>query len=399
MLAGGNGTGAGSTPKKASTAQYTYTFLGWSTDSTATTADSNALNNVTENRTVYAIFSETLKTYAITFVKAQEDGGGTLQTVNVAYGEMPAYTGTTPTTTKTGWYRFTGWTPALATVTGAATYTAVFAEGFAGLTRPFIARQIIEAETSDLSIVGDYVFANCYKLTSVSFPAVTKVGIMAFSGCSSLNTVYMPAVESIASQGFYACRQLTEVSFPNATYIRYNAFGGCSSLTSVSFPNVTTVETSTFAYCSRLTTIYMPLLQFTGSGMFQACSTLANISLPSVSIINDQTFSACSMLSNVYLPMAETIKTYAFTKCRDLVSVSFPMVSYIAGYAFASCSNLTTFIIGNTSSIVSLVQSTAFSGTNNAIIYVPDDLVNTYKAAANWSYYSSRIKGISELPN
>lgn len=32
-------------------------------------------------------------------------------------------------------------------------------------------------------------------------------------------------------------------------------------------------------------------------------------------------------------------------------------------------------------------------------IYVPDASVNAYKAATNWSTYSSQIVGISQLPN
>ena len=41
---------SGTAPTKASTAQYTYTFSGWNADSTATTADADALKNITANR-------------------------------------------------------------------------------------------------------------------------------------------------------------------------------------------------------------------------------------------------------------------------------------------------------------------------------------------------------------
>ena len=48
--------------------------------------------------------------------------------------------------------------------------------------------------------------------------------------------------------------------------------------------------------------------------------------------------------------------------------------------------------------MASLTGTNAFQGASNAIIYVPDALVNDYKAATNWSTYADRIKGISELP-
>ena len=40
-------------------------------------------------------------------------------------------------------------------------------------------------------------------------------------------------------------------------------------------------------------------------------------------------------------------------------------------------------------------NSSVASGTG--FIYVPDDLVNSYKAHTNWSAYASQIKPLSEL--
>jgi len=131
VLDGGNGTYAG-TPTKASDAQYTYTFAGWSKDDD-NTVDSDALNNIVADRNVYACFTSTLRKYNVTFVKASADGGGTLQTIqNVNYGTVitaaNAYTGATPTTSQGSAedYPFEGWSPASATVTGNTTFTAMF---------------------------------------------------------------------------------------------------------------------------------------------------------------------------------------------------------------------------------------------------------------------------------
>ena len=102
-----------------------YTFLGWNTDSTASTALAE-LPVVTANVTYYAIFQ--INTYTITWKNGEE----TLDTDEVDYSETPAYTGDTPT--KTG-YTFLGWntdaeaTEALAelpAVTADATYFAIF---------------------------------------------------------------------------------------------------------------------------------------------------------------------------------------------------------------------------------------------------------------------------------
>jgi uncharacterized repeat protein (TIGR02543 family) len=54
---GGTAVYGGVTPVKAETERYTYSFTGWNADPGAVSADSNALKNVTANRTVYAIFT------------------------------------------------------------------------------------------------------------------------------------------------------------------------------------------------------------------------------------------------------------------------------------------------------------------------------------------------------
>ena len=101
-------------PTKASTAQYTYTFKGWSP----------TLASVTGAATYTAIFDSTLRKYTITF----KNGTTALQTSDVAYGSKPSYTGSTPTKSSTDRYAYTfkGWNPSIETVTGTAIYTAVF---------------------------------------------------------------------------------------------------------------------------------------------------------------------------------------------------------------------------------------------------------------------------------
>ena len=107
----------GATPTKTATAQYTYTFNNtWSP----------AIVAVTGAATYTAQFGSTVNKYTITWV---DGNGATLKTEQVAYGTTPAYTGETPTKTATAQYTYTfnnTWSPALASVTGDATYTAQF---------------------------------------------------------------------------------------------------------------------------------------------------------------------------------------------------------------------------------------------------------------------------------
>ena len=97
------------------TAQYTYTFKGWSP----------SISNVTGDATYIAQFSTTVNQYTITFV---DEDGTVLQKGLVDYGEIPEFKGTTPTKKATAQftYTFSGWTSELSEVTGDATYTATY---------------------------------------------------------------------------------------------------------------------------------------------------------------------------------------------------------------------------------------------------------------------------------
>lgn len=68
---------------------------------------------------------------------------------------------------------------------------------------------------------------------------------------------------------------------------------------------------------------------------------------------------------------------------------------------FSYCIQLTTIIINNTkvfpaTSTATFDNSPIKNGT--CYVYVPDNLVNNYKNATNWSVYAVQIKPISELP-
>lgn len=68
---------------------------------------------------------------------------------------------------------------------------------------------------------------------------------------------------------------------------------------------------------------------------------------------------------------------------------------------FNGTKNLTTLII-DSPTVFKLANSSSLTNSaisnGKCIIYVPDDLVNSYKSANYWSAYPNQIKGLSELP-
>jgi hypothetical protein len=106
-------------------ARTNYSFLGWNTSSTATTAMAST-PMVTGGVTWYAVWA--LNTYTVTWL----DGDGTaLETdLNVPYGAIPAFNSANPTKAATAefTYTFNGWSPAVSAVTADVIYMPTFSE-------------------------------------------------------------------------------------------------------------------------------------------------------------------------------------------------------------------------------------------------------------------------------
>ncbi|MBQ3520033.1 MAG: InlB B-repeat-containing protein, partial [Clostridia bacterium] len=130
----------GENPTKAATAQYTYTFAGWTPEIVA----------VTGVATYTATYESTVNEYTVTWV---DGDGNTLKTEQVAYGETPAYTGETPTKTATAQYTYTfaDWDPEIVAVTGEATYTATYTETVNKYTIKFVNEDGTELQSSEVA--------------------------------------------------------------------------------------------------------------------------------------------------------------------------------------------------------------------------------------------------------
>ena len=100
-------------PTKEATAQYTYTFAGWTP----------TVTNVMGDATYTATFTQTVNTYTITWLYDDET---LIDKTTVEYGIVPTHADASKAATAEYTYTFTGWTPELVSVTGDATYKATF---------------------------------------------------------------------------------------------------------------------------------------------------------------------------------------------------------------------------------------------------------------------------------
>ena len=120
----------GKTPAKASTAEFEYTFAGWTDENGVALTE---LPAATANATYKARYTSAKRSYAVRFVNGETE----LQNETLAYGAAISYKGAPPEKAATAAesYTFVGWATtadgkavdiANATVTGEVTYYAVF---------------------------------------------------------------------------------------------------------------------------------------------------------------------------------------------------------------------------------------------------------------------------------
>jgi hypothetical protein len=109
---------APATPTKNATAEYSYTFNGWSPSVDANMPDKDVEYTAT--------WTETKCKYLVRFLNGDEE----LQSEFLEYGAMPEYKGEAPTKASDLIYRydFAGWDKPLATVTSATNYRADFTQ-------------------------------------------------------------------------------------------------------------------------------------------------------------------------------------------------------------------------------------------------------------------------------
>lgn len=210
------------------------------------------------------------------------------------------------------------------------------------------------------------------------------------------------AVDAIAGSDEDAIIQRTisgAYSNDRITTVGACAFLGCQALTAIDLPNVTQVKRNAFESCNRLQTINLPKATDLGSGVFTS-SAIQQADFPLVTTIGDGCFHVATYLTSANLPLVTALPNNAF-RSSAIRTADFAAVTNINRTAFTDCQHLETLIIRTPSVCVISDISIALRGSKIAsgtgYIYVPDNLVDSYKAATNWVALANQIKPISAL--
>ncbi len=193
--------------------------------------------------------------------------------------------------------------------------------------------------------------------------------------------------------------------------VRDGAFCSCVNLSRVSLPNCTSIGAAAFRNCSALESVNLPsCVSFTAfddeyGGFFRDSKNLKSINIPNLTTIEDarRTFNFCSLQEFNAPNLTSLINTSTmFSYCTKIRKINFPKLGgmTISANTFPNCYVLDTLILGG-SELNPLENVNAFKSTpiekGTGYVYVPDDLVDTYKTATNWAAFADQIKPVSEL--
>lgn len=132
-------------------------------------------------------------------------------------------------------------------------------------------------ENDRVTSVKNNLFFSDTNITSVSFPAATKIGIRAFQDCTNINSVNINSATIIKNSAFENCTNIKSIDIPNVTRIGGSAFYECTALASVNMPNARIINSFAFARCTSLTSVTMPSVTALSDSAFGACTALKSI--------------------------------------------------------------------------------------------------------------------------
>lgn len=280
--------------------------------------------------------------------------------------------------------------------------------------------KIVPYNESD-ELIYPYEYANNTEITEIplSKQNVTDVAYNAFLGCTNLRSVNLPncdgfyngmfssasnlknsvefiniGVRQLESHAFYGCTNLREFHAPNATVFGMWPITECPNLSIVSLPNIIGIYNDGYYVMglnqlSNLETVNLHNCKAITIQCFGEDIKLRNVDLSNLESLPAHAFASCYSLEEIDLPKCVGISREAFNRCSALRTVRVPNLESWGESPFNYCSSLESVYIGSN---VTYVGNNCIPTSGSAKIYVPNDMVDTYKNGV-FSSYSSMIYG------
>ena len=200
-----------------------------------------------------------------------------------------------------------------------------------------------------------------------TLPVTSFNELQYFTGLTSLEP------DNEGNGAFSGNTQLTEITLPESlTRIGDDCFDGCTALQSLIIPqSVTSIGIYAFCDCDTITEIVLPEgITELSDGIFEGMDSITSIILPTtLTKIGSNEFDGCLALKSITIPAS-------VTEIGDGILVSCPELTTM------TCNAVEPPILG---------ANTFINSPKLMYIHVPNDSVDTYKAATGWSDYADII--------
>ena len=207
-------------------------------------------------------------------------------------------------------------------------------------------------------------------ITKLKSESITRLVASSLSGASSLTELYIPNCVAVETSALYGLSSLTDITIGNISEMGREFLTGAAALTSIKLGTLAAGNECFMRNCTNLQKFEV--------GSFTTFTFDRYTSQDNAAFVNDK---ALVLVDMGYTP--------AFTGSSDSPT------------AFSSCTNFKAFVMRKKDTVATLSSNKPFTWLNNNLaglwhFYVPYSLVDTYKAASNWSTYASYFTSIQE---
>lgn len=247
-----------------------------------------------------------------------------------------------------------------------------------------------------LEEIGDWAFAECANLESITLPAdIKSIGMCAFYGCSSLKEITIAsAVTTIGKAAFKYCSALEKIVLPNSVEtLEDNAFQYCAGIRQFNLGKVQKIGSRALAGCSSLTILYLPnTVTAVGEYAFEKSGIRTIYISPNLPCISPYMLAEMTALTTINLQYnCSAIGEHAFEGCTVLKSITLPpYITSIGSKAFNRCPLLKWVYATFTQSLPTLAEDAFMLNSDGKYVptlYVMQGYVDNFTATAVWNNF------------
>jgi hypothetical protein len=179
-----------------------------------------------------------------------------------------------------------------------------------------------------------------------------------------------------------------------------------AEITDETAPGLTAIRPYGFiydAYVKNITRVNHTTLENVMQRAFYGNTGITEFFAPNITDLGSNALRGCSALTELAFPKLKTASISAFEGCSSLKRADFSVLTKIEDWSFYGTSALEALIIRNPDTVCGLHAVRCFESSaianGTGYVYVPSALVDSYKAATNWSVYADQIRAIEDYPN